>query len=154
MTDPRAVLRALERARSRYGRGAAAHKLSLLKAADRVTFRNASEVRRLHEVLCFWRAYPDDRRVLGAVARRLQRFAGRLRSRLVRDALVSSGIAGSDIVYPFGRLTASWLAARWGDRLVIEWEDVEDADRLTRTLILFALGAEVPGLDEAPLPPR
>ena len=52
-----------------------------------------------------------------------------------------SVVAGSDIVYPFGRLTASWLAARWGDRLVIEWEDVEDADRLTRTLILFALGA-------------
>jgi hypothetical protein len=68
--------------------------------------------------------------------------------------LVNSGIAGTDIVYPFSRLTARWIAERWGDRLSIEWDDLEDEDRLARTLILYSLPAEVPGLDEAPLPPR
>jgi hypothetical protein len=153
MTDL-AVLRALDRARNRYGAGAASRKLALLSALDGVKLRTAAQVGRLHEVLCFWRAYPDDAEVLGAVERALARFANRPDARRLRDALVSSGIAGSDIVYPFGRLTASWLAARWGNRLRIEWQDVKDEDRLTRMLVLFALAAEVPGLDEAPLPPR
>ena len=101
-------------------------------------------------MLCFWRAYPDDARVLRDVERRLAEFGNRIDLQRVRKQLVGSGIAGTDIVYLFKYLTALWLAERWPDRLRIEWPLVEDEARLTQALITLALPAEVPGLDEAP----
>ena len=73
-------------------------------------------MRVLHELLCLWHAYPDDREVFDAVARRLDAFASRRDLRRHRDALENSGIAGTDIVYPFGAPTAQWLAARFPAR--------------------------------------
>jgi hypothetical protein len=151
---PDRLLRALETLKYEYGPGLAPAKLAALRDAWRARLRTAAQVRALHEVLCYWRAYPDDKALLAQVERLLAAFGRRPDVRRHRQALLNSGIAGTDIVYPFARLTTRWIAERWGDRLSIEWSDLEDEDRLARALILYALPAEVPGLDEAPLPPR
>jgi hypothetical protein len=148
------ALRALDALKYEYGPGVGDAKREALQAAWAVRLRTAPQVRALHEVLCFWRAYPDDRALLSEVERLLAVFGRRPDVRRHHEVLLNSGISGTDIVYPFSRVTTRWIAERWGDRLSIEWSVLEDEDRLTRALILYALPAEVPGLDEAPLPAR
>ena len=91
----------LERIKGHYGGASTAHKLALLRALDRARLRTASQVERLHEALCFLRAYPDDARAAGQVQRMLVRFARRTDLNAHRDALADSGIAGTTIRYCF-----------------------------------------------------
>lgn len=148
------ALRRLLGLKDLFGPRVAPSKVALLRALGRRPLRTAGQVGRLHELLCFWRAYPDDLQVLEAVEQQLQRFASRRDVKRHRGRLVNSGIAGTDIVYPFSALTARWLARRWGEWLSIEWERVGSEDGLTRLAILVAMPSEVPGLDEAPRPVR
>ncbi|MBI1797078.1 MAG: hypothetical protein HYR74_08510, partial [Candidatus Eisenbacteria bacterium] len=153
-SDPKRALAALEESRVRFGATAAAVKRAALRTLERATLPRAADVARLHDALCFMRAYPDDRAVLGAVERMLAGFARR--RDLVRHAaaLADSGIAGAAIEFRFFWPTARWLAARWGSRLRIVWEDFERADRLEDWLPLLTLFAETPALDEIDWPPR
>jgi hypothetical protein len=148
--SPASVLRRLVALEDQFGASAARTKVELLRALGPAPLRTAAQVQRLHELLCFWRVYPDSAQVLRAVEKLLEAFSARADVQRFRARLVSSGIAGADIVYEFTYLTALWLARRWPARLAIEWRRVEDEGRLTRTLITLALPAEVPGLDEAP----
>ncbi len=110
---PRSALRALERLRLAFGAEAASAKRAALAALERRTLGSAREVLRLHEALCFARAYPDDRALLARVERMLAAFARRRDLRRFRGALADSGIAGTTIRYPFFAPTARWLARRW-----------------------------------------
>ncbi|HSB62203.1 MAG TPA: hypothetical protein VLI67_10815, partial [Vicinamibacteria bacterium] len=121
---------------------------ALLEALERGRLGKPGEVLRLHEVLCFLRAYPDDAPLLELVERLLARFDRRSDLRRHRRALADTGIAGTAIHYRFFQPTASWLARRWGDALTIDWKRFETADRLEPLLGLLALPAEAPGLDE------
>ena len=62
-------LRRLERLKATYGEGVATAKLGVLRRLSRSRLRTAGQVERLHEALCFLRAYPDDARVLAQVTR-------------------------------------------------------------------------------------
>lgn len=147
---PRAsiALRELEEARAEYAAGAAARKLALLAELRKSRLPRAREVARLHEVLCFLRAYPDDAPVLAEVERMLAGFGRRMDLRRHRRALADSGIAGTEIRYRFFQPTASWLARRFGHALRIDWKAFRRQDRLEPLLPLLALAAEAPGLDE------
>ena len=92
-----ALLDRLEASRDDYSPGAAARKITLLRALSRARLATPAAVLRLHEHLCFLRAYPDDRRVLAAADRLLKSFAARPDLRRHRAALAGSGIAGSDL---------------------------------------------------------
>ena len=153
MTTSR-LLDQLHRLREEFGSAPARQKLELLERIAARVLSTAADVLALHELLCFWRAYPDNRLVLSAVAGELRRFATRRDLQRARSELQDSGVAGTDIVYPFGICTAEWLARRWGSHLTMDWDGVEDESRLARTLMLYALPAEVPGLDEPPLGAR
>jgi hypothetical protein len=152
-----ATLRALARLvelRVTYGPETAGVRLPLLVVLERGRVRTAEQVRQLHEVLSFLYVYPDDAAVFAQVERMLRTF--HTRSDLIRQrhALADSGIAGTDIVHPFLGSTARWLAARCGDRLTIEWRQVEHRSSLEGRLPHFALWAERPVFDEPPLAPR
>ena len=67
-------LRRLERLKTTYGEGVATAKLGVLRRLSRSRLRTAGQVERLHEALCFLRAYPDDASVLAQVTRMLERF--------------------------------------------------------------------------------
>ena len=68
--EPASLIR-LERLKDRFGAAFAARKLVALNELTHSRLRTARAVERLHEAVCFVRAYPDDRRVLAA-ARRLR----------------------------------------------------------------------------------
>jgi hypothetical protein len=147
---PARALIGLHRVKADYGAGLAATKLALLKILDRAPLRTAVQVRLLHEALCFLAAYPDSAGLFAVVAGMLDRFDRRPDLMSHRRRLVNTGIAGTDIVYPFHASTAQWLVERWGDRLAIEWADVENRGALEQRLQLFSLWSERAVFDEPP----
>jgi hypothetical protein len=152
MPSPSAArgVRRLLALKDQFGPGAGPAKLAALRDLRGVTMTTDWQLSQLHELLCFWRAYPDDARVLRTVERVLAGFGLRQDLRRVARRLVASGIAGTDIVYQFKFLTALWLSERWPGRLRLEWPRLDDESRVTQALIPLALAPEVPGLDEAP----
>src|SRR5258706_8467958 len=121
-------LRALEKLRNVYHERSGTEKRALLQVLERMRLRTASEVERLHEILCFLRAYPDDARTLARVSRMLRRFALRVDLRKHADALETTGIAGTAIRFPFFWPTAVWLARNWPRLLTLDRLD-RAADR-------------------------
>jgi hypothetical protein len=142
--------------RRRYGPGLAELKLARLRVLARTRLRTPRAVERLHEALCFLRAYPDRSDVLAQVTRMLAAFARRRDLRRFAGALADSGIAGTALGYPFFQATAAELARRFPDRLELDWERLgdEQEELLLRRLDQLALYSETPGLDEADLPLR
>jgi len=145
---PPAALRALERLRAEFGAGVAARKLALLGSLARARLARAGDVLRLHEALCFLRAYPDDRAVLARVEHMLGTFERRADLRSCARALADSGVAGTAIRFRFFEPTALWLARRWPDRLRIDWDEFGNDGDLGDLLPLLAHASEQPGLDE------
>jgi hypothetical protein len=146
--SPAAALRALERIAREYGAGLAARKLTLLGRLERSSLKSAAAVLRLHEALCFLRAYPDDRAVLARVERMLAAIARRPDLRRHAHALADSGIAGAAIHFRFFSPTAQWLAQRWPAQLRVDWSEFETDGDLGDLLPLLAHPSEQPGLDE------
>ncbi len=146
------TLAALERTKDHYGMGSAEAKLTLLRRLERTELRSARAVFRLHELLCFLRAYPDDARVLDQVERMLERFAGRADLRRQREALTDSGIAGTPIRYRFFWSTLRWLARRWPERIAIDRGETEIEDKLAAALPLLVTWGEAAALKELGAP--
>ncbi|MGP1677673.1 MAG: hypothetical protein ACTS6J_11005 [Burkholderiales bacterium] len=136
------TLRALERSKDHYGSGSVEAKLALLGPLARADLHSARAVWRLHELLCFLRAYPDDARLLAQVERMLARFAGRPDLKRAREALADTGIAGTVIRYPFFWSTLRWLARRWPQHLAIERSETGVEDKVARALPLLLTWAE------------
>jgi hypothetical protein len=141
-TSPARLLRKLEATRLDYGPGRAVIKLGLLHELARTRLATARQVLRLHEHLCFVRAYPDDRAVLEQVEGMLAGFALRADLRRHRDELAESGIAGCDIRYRFFWPSARWLVARWPTRLALDWDEVDDPEKLAAVLPLLVTPIE------------
>ena len=119
------ALAALEKSRDDYGAASGQTKHELLVRLQRADFRRAGDVLRLHELLCWLRAYPDDAQVLRRVERMLAGFARRKDLRRHRHALADSGIAGTAINYPFFWSTAHWLVQHWPAQLQQNRDDHE-----------------------------
>ena len=110
-------LAALERSRLEFGAAAAEAKLALLKQLVHTRLGSARAVMRLHEALCFIRAYPDNATVLAQVQTMLAAFDRRSDLRAHRLPLADSGIAGTAMHYRFfaGRRNGSrTMAGRCG----------------------------------------
>ena len=142
------VLGELERRKTEYDGESGVRKLELLQTLERRRLPRPRDVIRLHEILCFLRAYPDDADLLGEVGRMLARFADRSDLGRFRADLVNSGIAGTPIEFRFYPETASWLARRCGNSLFIDWREFERPERLDGLLPQLALYGETPALDE------
>jgi len=119
------ILRSLERIARRYDPRLPARKLALLAVLADARLASPGQLRRLHEVLCFMDAYPDNRRVRARVRRMLQAFSQRPDLRRYRHALAGSGIAGTDTPYRFFWPTAHWIAQQWPGALVLDRNDEE-----------------------------
>jgi hypothetical protein len=145
-------LATLERYKDRFGAGAAETKLVLLARLDRTRLRTPRQVERLHETLCFMRAYPGDAVVLAAVEHILERFADRADLRRLRNALADSGIAGAAIRFRFFWPSALWLAGRWPDHLILDRSDGDAEDAIARALPLLVTPPEAAALRELDLP--
>lgn len=144
----------LEALQSEFGHGMAERKLARLDALARTSLGTPAALQRLHECLCFLRAYPDDARVLERVEELLGAFERRADLRRHAEELENSGIAGTAITYPFFTEMARWLAGRWPDALTVAWDQFESQERLEVFLQELLLFAESPGLDEWTWPMR
>ena len=149
---PSTPLVTLERLRLDFGPEAANVKLRLLKQLERTRLRSARAVRRLHEALCFIRAYPDNAELLEQARNMLATFATRADLRAHRDALADSGIAGTPIHYRFFAGQAWWLAQRWPSQLRLDRGDKEPEARIARALPPLLTPAETQALTELKLP--
>ena len=141
------LLTELESIRLTFGPQAARRRGQLLRALAHTDLPTAADVLRLHEILCFCRAYPDNARLLALVERLLANFAKRPDLQKHRAVLADSGIAGTDIHYRFFATMARWEAAQWPERLGIDWDNT-DAARVEGVLPLLASWSETPALDE------
>ncbi|PIP85094.1 MAG: hypothetical protein CO113_11905 [Elusimicrobia bacterium CG_4_9_14_3_um_filter_62_55] len=154
MKSPLSALTRLERLRLQFGESPAREKIAALTRLSRSRLKTAAQVKRLHEILCFMRAYPDSREVLDAAAAMLASFDRRGDLRRRRAALRDTGIAGTAISYPFFWFTAVWLARRWPERLTVNWTDFEKKDELPDLLGLMLPYAQMPVVDEFDYSPR
>lgn len=145
------ALAMLERLRDRFDAPSTQRKLRCLQTLARARLGRADQVRRLHEVLCFLRAYPDSAEVLRRVDSMLARFGRRADLRAHRDALAYSGIAGTTLWFPFFYPTALWLAGRWPGQLVLERADAVAGAAIGTLLPALLTPVEAHGLREAKL---
>ncbi len=148
------LLGKLEQLKTQYGEGCALGKLEVLRELAGRRLPRATDVQRLHEVLCFLRAYPDDPHLLARVEAMLDAFSTRPDLRRHRDALQDSGIAGTAIHFAFFPATAAWLARRWGEHLTIDWPQFDQQENLERLLPELVLPGEVAGIDNYDLDAR
>ncbi len=146
---PAAALSTLERLRDVRGASVRVRKLALLQQLAAARLRTAAQVRRLHELLCFLRAYPDDAAVLARVEQMLARFGRRADLRAHSDALAHSGIAGTTLWFPFFWPTACWVAARWPTLLRFDRNDAEAEASLAKALPLLVTPVEAASLRES-----
>lgn len=147
MTTATTDLRHLEALRGVFGDGAAERKATLLKRIERARLRTADQVRRLHELLLYWRAFPESTEVLALVERLLEGFERRADLRTHRRTLADSGIAGTELNFQFYWLMATRLAERWPQHLAIDWRSFANSKKLTEILHLLMPYSETPGLD-------
>ncbi|MBI4952036.1 MAG: hypothetical protein HY908_08380, partial [Myxococcales bacterium] len=131
-----------------YGPGSSGPKLARLAALASASLRTAPEVERLHEILCFLRAYPDDAALLAAVEERLAAFEARRDLRRRAPALADTGIAGTAIHFRFFAPQARRLARRFPRELSIDWSSFDGAGRLGRLFPLLTLYAERAAFDD------
>ena len=148
------ILRELEKLKLEFGEHAGPRKRELLAQLEKANLPTATAVLKLHELLCFWRAYPDDAVLLTRIERMLQVYADRADLRRHRRRLADTGVAGTEIRFEFYARMAQWLAECWPRRLTIDWTAYGEGERLGKVLHLLALYGETPGLDEYDYPVR
>jgi hypothetical protein len=146
-----AALTALERLKTRFETAITPVKLRHLRALARLRLRSADQVRRLHELLCFMRAYPDSAALLKQVEAMLARFARRSDLRVHRDELAYTGIAGTTLWFPFFYPTACRLAQRWPALLTLDRTDTVAGRSIAGMLPALLTPVEMQGLREAKL---
>ena len=140
-------LKQLESLKFEFGPLAAEQKSVCLNALKSTELSNVHQIRRLHEILCFMQAWPDDEAILSTVDAMLARFEHRPDVKRHADELTNTGIAGTAINFRFYAVTAQWLADRWPKQIHVDWEDFDNAEMFEPFLNLMASYSELPGLE-------
>jgi hypothetical protein len=135
----------------RFGSEAARAKAALLEELGESPRLGATELRALHDLLCFMRAWPDDRRVLDAVKRlaaRLRDWAALLPEGRATARLADTGLPGGVQSYPYSYPTAQALHRMVPDCIEVDWAELEESLRLQESLVLVLTNGECQGLDD------
>jgi len=156
VTGTRALVDRLTAIVARFAAEDGNEKLGLLDQLAGSPIRSPATLAKLHEALCFLRAYPDGPEVHERVERALVAFPARV-ARLgpsARARLHDSGIAGTRLDYPFGLPMARWLASRFPADVEVAWRRFEDTERLEELLPLLVTHQESEAFSEGGLHPR
>ena len=153
-SQPSTLLGALEQLHRVYGAEDTEAKLELLQSLDESKLQTADEVSRLHDVLCFMRAYPDNRKILTRVEYMLTGFANRKDLQRYRLNLSDTGIAGTRIHYRFHWKTAKWLYDHWPEGITIDWVEFENPSALEELWPLVLPPPALETLEHMSMSPR
>jgi len=123
--------------RPAFGPDAAREKLAILRDLDRRPPRSAAQLRRLHALLCFLMAYPDDEEVFRAAEALLDGFAARIRALSLsrRAALVDSGIEGTQLRFDASFAVTDALVRHHSPNVEIDWKRYASAEDLDPILL-------------------
>src|SRR5499427_710434 len=155
------LLLKLEESRYRFGHGAGAQVVSLLRVLDRHGFPDAKSLLRFHETLMFLRAFPQSVGVVRKAESLLNSFSKRVEA-LRRsgadmsafDPLEVSGIAGTQMSDTLSFDVARWLVKRISGGVTIDWDEWDEARTLGAVLPRFLPLLEDDALVEADTPWR
>lgn len=149
----KAVLNDIFARRNRYTVEDTAAKLDGLAQIETRAIRSPSELRVLHRVLCFLRAYPDNRRVYEAADRGLAAFAARVAglSDASQERLAGSGVAGTDVSMAFGYDAAEWLSRAFASHIDIDWGGCDSTAAIDNLISHFLLHAELQSFEDTEL---
>lgn len=153
---PRKTINRLHKIRSHYDPVAAEEKLALIRSMRNLRIRSSFDVKRLHEALCFIRAFPDTKahhRQSNALLQDIASTVHKL-TKTERGALSDSGIAGTSVYYVFSFEVASWITHRFTNALSIDWAELEDTSRLDELLELLMEDAEIEYFDSGAVDAR
>jgi hypothetical protein len=151
MSDATRQLIKLETLKFEFGPEAATQKKNCLQVLKSAQWSSADQILRLHELLCFMQAWPDDEAILSSVDTMLARFDHRRDLKQHAEQLFNSGIAGTSIHFRFFAVTTQWLAERWPDQIRIDWEEFDNAEIFEPYLILLASYGETLALQDIAL---
>jgi len=149
-TGTRRLIQSLHDVRNEFTADSAVEKRALLADVDPHAVHSAVLLRRLHDVLCFLRAFPDDAEVLDRAEAMLHAFAGRVArlSPAQRESLHNTGIAGTVACHEFSFVLAEWLARRFAPQVTIRWKDFANPERLDEFLVHLLTPIETETFDE------
>lgn len=118
--------------RRTFGRNFAKERQCLLESVAGSSIKTATDIRRLHDCLCFMRAFPDNRKIFQNASALLQDFDSVISklSKRQRAMLDDSGIAGTNLYYAFSYEVASWMARNFPGMTSVDWAELEETDRL------------------------
>lgn len=137
-------IRKLHAIRNRYDTASSTEKIALLESLAETSVRSVDDLQRLHTALCFIRAFPDTRAHHRLAAKLLTKFGERIATLPAagRTALWDTGIAGTALHYPFSFHVARWLAQRAPGEVTIDWEELDEVERLDELIELTLHGSE------------
>lgn len=153
-TTPTVALNHLQNLVSGFDSEGTNEKRGLLEYLSTKSMLTKDEVFRLHETLCFLRAYPDNRNVLSVVEEMLAHFSRRKDLLRHHRALADTGISGTTIHYPFYWQTAKWLFQHWPQAITIDWREWENKEQLTGLWPLLLAQPAIESLEGLYLSPR
>ncbi len=140
----------------RYDEDASREKLELLTFVSSRTVRAPYLLRRLHGALCYLRAFPDNHRLYSVVIQQLKAFNTRIQKlkRAGRSALEDSGIAGTEVHYPFDFASMAWLVNRFPEQVKVDWKSYQTHGDLAVLLQFLTSLAEQQVFEEQTLHTR
>jgi hypothetical protein len=135
------LLSSLEGLKTLFAPADAIRKERLLRSLNKRRITDPPSLIRLHEILLFMRAYPQNTKLFRMAERLLASFAGRV-DQLRRagtdlidlNYIEASGIAGTTITGTFSYDIARWLAGRYPMALRIDWDEYKTKERLATVL--------------------
>lgn len=155
------LLDQLDTLKSRFGSGEGRTVEQLLSRIAGEKINEAEALIRLHEILLFLRAYPQNARVKRFSESLLKTFDERVAALREGDVDLSlleapevSGIAGTSVTDTFSYYIVRWLLSRHPSRIRFAWEWFEDENRLAETWPRFIPLLEEDAFVEANVPYR
>ena len=151
----------LDELKNQFAPAAAGRLLQLLNTLSGKPLNDTDSLFRYHEILLFLRAHPQNAALVRATESELRKIASRV-SRLGEQGVdlttlqhpEVSGIAGSSVVDTFSFYIVRWLLQRHAAEIEIEWDWVEDENRLAQAWPRFIALLEEDTLVEANIPYR
>lgn len=129
------------------------HKLELLKEIQHKEIHAPYLLIRLHSLLLYIRAFPDNADLYGISCSMLESFQERISHLNITNkrALDDSGIAGTQVNYEYSYISALWLAEEFSEHLLLDWEAYHAPEKLDELVQLFINRSEQQVFDDGVL---